>query len=61
MELFNIENPYYEVWKVGRPSNKALEKRALYWKHEKLLLDNANSPKCANYKFVSMIPKKQGR
>lgn len=32
MELFNIENPYYEVWKVGRPSNKALEKRALYWK-----------------------------
>jgi hypothetical protein len=58
MELFNIENPYYEVWKVGRPSNKALEKRALYWKYEKRLLDKANSPKCANYKFNSIVPKK---
>lgn len=58
MELFNIENPYYEVWKVGRPSFKALEKRALYWKYEKKLLDKANSPKCANYSIKSITPKK---
>ena len=58
MELFNIENPYYEVWKVGRPSFAKISKRQQYWKHEKLLLDKANSPKCANYKFTSIIPKK---
>ncbi len=30
-ELFNIENPFYEKWKVGRPSKKAIEKRNKYW------------------------------
>ena len=58
MELFNIENPYYEKWKPGRPSFKALAKRQQYWKHEKLLLDKANSPKCVNYSINSITPKK---
>lgn len=35
-ELFNIENPFYEKWGVGRPSKKALQKRANYWEYEKL-------------------------
>lgn len=56
MELFNIENPYYEKWKVGRPSFKALEKRALYWKQEKENYRKQNQ-KCFNYKFT-LIPKK---
>lgn len=34
MELFNIENPYYEKWKPGRPSKKALYKRKKYWEFE---------------------------
>lgn len=34
MELFNIENPYYEKWKPGRPSKKSLYKRAKYWEFE---------------------------
>jgi hypothetical protein len=57
VELFNIDNPYYEVWKVGRPSKIALEKRKKYWELEKLRLDKQNSPKCINYKFKSIIPK----
>ena len=59
MELFNIENPYYEKWSVGRPSKRALEKRSKYWRWEKYYTDKANSPKCANYKFKSIVPKKQ--
>lgn len=35
MELFNIENPYFERWKPGRPSNFARKKRAAYWQWEK--------------------------
>jgi hypothetical protein len=31
MELFNIQNPYYEKWKAGRPSKEALSKRVMYW------------------------------
>lgn len=31
MELFNIENPYYEVWKVGRPCFMVKEKTLLHW------------------------------
>ena len=58
MGLFNIENPYYEVWKVGRPSFVKIARRQQYWKHEKLLLDKANSPKCANYSIKSITPKK---
>lgn len=30
-ELFNIENPFYEKWGVGRPSKKAIDKRNKYW------------------------------
>lgn len=33
-ELFNIENPFYEKWKRGRPSRLALAKRKLYWQWE---------------------------
>lgn len=34
MELFNIDNPYYEKWKPGRPTQSAKEKRAKYWRWE---------------------------
>ncbi len=40
MELFNNENPYYEKWKPGRPSKKALDKRAKYWRWEKYYAGN---------------------
>mgnify|MGYP003457378753 FL=1 len=58
MELFNIENPYYEVWKVGRPSFVKIARRQQYWKQENLLLDKANSPKCANYPAKEITFKK---
>lgn len=57
--LFNNENPYYEKWKVGRPSFKQLEKRAKYFEYEKLLLEKLNSPKCFNYPISVLIPQKK--
>lgn len=57
MELFNNENPFYERWKVGRPSFKALEKRASYWKYESENQEIKTSIKCFNYK-ANLKPQK---
>lgn len=43
MELFNIDNPYFERWKPGRPTKRALEKRAKYWRWEQYYSENKQS------------------
>lgn len=52
MELFNIDNPFYEKWKPGRPSYNALAKRALYWQYEK---DNFNITKRKQKKYKPSV------
>lgn len=56
MELFNIENPYYEKWKPGRPSKTAIIKRKNYWVIEKGKYDG--KIRCANYPIKLITPKK---
>ncbi len=61
MELFNIDNPYYEKWKPGRPSKEARAKRNKYWRWEHFYSGQetqAKSLKCLNYSINSPIKPK---
>lgn len=55
MELIKSNNPYYEKWKVGRPSFAALEKRAKYWEWERQNNNLFEAPKCYLYTVKTPI------